>query len=286
LLILLESYLHDEPGEDESWWLRNEEDARKDGRQIDLQGGPYSSYLNSVRGSAMMTLMRAFDHKSGEDAVRRKWETIESVATDSSTALRAGALEELLYLLDDDRTRALSVFDQLMQGHALLLRSHYADDFLYYAFFKNYIRMSPYILAMMNDAHESIQQRAELACIAAISPAAMESEDAQEAAESLAQKSLTGPAPWRRGAAHVYALNIGKGSRDYSAALIELLNDDDEEVRKFASGPFGFLGAEHILLLRGFIDAYAASRSLQSGLHNFTNFCGSMVPSIPYGRFR
>lgn len=282
LLILLESYLHDEPGEDESWWLRNEEDARTHGRQIDLQGGPYSSYLNSVRGSAMMTLMRAFDHKSGEDAMRRKWKTLESVATDDSTALRAGALEELLYLLDDDRTRALSMFDQLMQGHPVLLRSHYADDFLYYAFFKNYIRMSPYILAMMNDTHESIQQRgAELACIAAISPAAMESDDAHVAAESLAQRAVTGSAPWRRGAAHVYALNIGKGSRDYSAALIALLNDDDEEVRKFASGPFGFLGAEHIVPLRGFIDAYAASRSLQSGLHDFTEFLWEHGPIDP-----
>ena len=174
------------------------------------------------------------------------------------------------------------MFARLMEGHPALLRSHYADNSLYHGFLKNYLRMRPYIVAMMNEAHESIKQRgAELACIAAISPGAMESEEAQAAARSLAQEAIAGPAPWRRGAAHVYAVNIGRDSKNCANELAKLLNDEDKEVRKYASGPFPSLRTEHIFSLRRFIDAYAASRSLQTGLHDFTEFLWKHGPVDP-----
>src|SRR5205085_1356484 len=99
---------------------------------------------------------------------------------------RAGALQELPYLIGSDRSRALSTFERIVEGHPSLFRSHHAGEFLYYGFVKNYLRMRPHILTMMNDESESVQQRgAELACIASISPRAMESDAAQLAAEAL-----------------------------------------------------------------------------------------------------
>jgi hypothetical protein len=279
---LLEGYLRGPEGEDESWWLREEEANRKSGRNADLHGGPYSSYLNSVRGSAMMALMRAFDQSDNGQGLIRKWGIVESIAGDTSTALRAGALEELLSLLDIDRERALSIFDRLMEGHPALLRSYYADDLVYWGFLKNYFRMQPYILAMMSDENEAIQQRgAELACIAAISPGAMESEEAKVAAQSLANQTLKGSATWRRGAARVYALNLGRDPITCAKALMNLLNDEDEEVRRFVSGIFPSMPAEHIVSLRSFVNDYAMSRSLQTGLSDFAEFLwknGSVDP--------
>jgi|GEM_PF-1163505 len=271
LIAVLKGYLQDGIGDDESSWLREEETNRRDGRPVDL-GGPDSSYLNSVRGNAMMTLMRTFDHQ-GDDATRRKWAIIDLVAKDESTALRAGALQELPYLIDSDRFRAFSTFERIMKGHPSLFRSHDAGEFLYYGFVKNYLRMRPYILMMMNDDNESVQQRgAELACIAAISPRAMESDAAHLAAEVLAQETLTGPAPWRRGAAHIYSVNLGMGAEGCVEALTKLLDDDDEEVRKFASGSFLSLRAQDILSIRPFLDTYAASRSIKAGFRDFTEF--------------
>lgn len=279
---LLEGYLRGPEDEDESWWLREEEANRKQERHGDLHGGPYSSYLNSVRGSAMMALMRTFDHSDNGDSLRRKWEIVESITGDSSTAMRAGALEELLSLLDIDRERALSIFDRLVEGHPALLRSYYADDLVYWGFFKNYLRMQPYILAMMRNENEAIQQRgAELACIAAISPGAMESEEANLASQSLANQTLTGSATWRRGAARVYALNLGRDPVTCARALTHLLNDEDEEVGRFVSGIFPSMPAEHIVSLRPFINDYATSRSLQTGLNDFAEFLwkkGSVDP--------
>jgi len=216
--------------------------------------------------------MRTFDHQ-GDEAVRRKWEIIDLVTKDDSIALRAGALQELPYLLDSDRFRALSTFERIMKGHPSLFRSHDAGEFLYYGFVKHYLRLRPYILMMMNDDNETVQQRgAELACIAAISPRAMESDAAHVAAKALAQEALTGPAPWRRGAAHIYSVNLGLGAEGCAEALTKLLDDDDEEVRKFASGSFRSLRAQDILSIRPFLDAYAASCSLKAGFRDFTKF--------------
>lgn len=173
LIALLDEYVREPPAEDESWWLREAEKNRRNGRHDDNHGGPHSSYLNSVRGAAMRTLLSAFDHRGD---VERKWKLIERAAVDESVAIKAGAIEPLLYLLEDDRSRALSIFDRLMEGQPALLRSHFTDDFIYYGFFRNYVRMKRYIVSMMNDSNENIQQHgAELACIAAISPKALES---------------------------------------------------------------------------------------------------------------
>jgi hypothetical protein len=211
-----------------------------------------------------------------------KWDLIETAVDDESLAIKAGAIEELLYLLDDDRSRALRLFDRAMNGHVELLRSYSTDDFIYYGFFRNYLGMKPHIVAMMNDSHESIQQRgAELACLAFISPKGMESELAANEARSLADATLTGSPPWRRGAAHVYGINAGRAPEDCGERLRQLVDDDDEQVRRFVSGCFHSLTAEHIFSLRPFIEAFAGSRSLQTGFHEFTDFLWKRGPVEP-----
>ncbi|HJP93083.1 MAG TPA: hypothetical protein VJ875_14090 [Pyrinomonadaceae bacterium] len=279
LIAVLDGYMREGPGEDESWWRREAEMNRRNGRQGDLHGGPHSSYLNSVRGAAMRTLMRAFDHRGD---VAAKWQLIERAAVDESVAIKAGAIEELLYILEDDRPRALSIFECVMEGQPALLGAHFTDDFIYYGFFKNYLRMKPYIVAMMNDPNENVQHRgAELACIAAISPKAMESQVAEIAAQSLAQEALSGSPPWRRGAARVYGQNAGRGAEHCADRLTELVNDDDEEVRKYVSGCFHSLRAEDFFPMRPFIEAFAASRSLETGLDEFTDFLWENGPVDP-----
>ena len=89
LLDLLERNAMATPAEDESGWMDNQPD-------------PYNGYLNSARGSSFKTLMRALDQRATEDATERKWRLIAFAAVDPSTALRAGAIEQLLYLLYED----------------------------------------------------------------------------------------------------------------------------------------------------------------------------------------
>ena len=170
-----------------------------------------------------------------------------------------------------------------MVGHRALLRSHYTDEFLYYGFFENYKRMEPFIIGMMNEGGERVQQRgAELACITSISTNAFESPEAQRDAQELALRTHAGHAPWRRGAAHVYASNItGSASDQCSRELVQFLDDDDEQVRGFASDPFRSLEEEHIFSLRGYIKSYAASRSLNSGLEELAEYLWRHGPIDP-----
>lgn len=283
IIALLEGYVRGPSGEDEEGWIR--QDERGEARRHDgLNSGPYISYLNSDRGAAFRAVMRALDVK-GDDAKARKWEMIEFAAGDGSTALRAGAVEELLYMLHEDRERAVTTFERLMDGHPALLRSHFTQEFLRYGLYRHYERMRPYIVDLMNDDHESLQQRgAELVCIAAISPMPPDSGEGRGDAKALAESTITGRVAWRRGAAHVFASNV---TTEVSAtcvdALRRLMDDDDKEVRQFVNGVFHRLRDEHFVQLRDLIEAFAASRPLSEETHWFTEFLwehGVIDPSL------
>lgn len=272
LIELLKGYVASSPGKDEWFWRREEEADLKSGRNVNVHGGPYSSYLNSVRGSAFGTLMRVFDQLGDRDGINRKWLLLDSVVGEESTAMRAGAVEELLYLLGTDNDRAVLMFEQLLDGHTALLRSHFTHDFIYHASPHYYFRMKPYIEAMMLETPESVQQRgAELACIASISESAMESQEAYQDAKLLASRAISGSAPWRRGAANVFASNLFERP-DCASALISLAIDEDKQVQSLVSEPFRSLREEHILSLRAFIEIYASSRSLSQGIDEFTEY--------------
>jgi hypothetical protein len=63
--------------------------------------------------------------------------------------------------------------------------------------------------------------------------------------------------------------------------LTQLVNDDDERVRRFVSGCFASLRTEHVFSLRSFIEAFAESRSLETGFHDFTEFLWEHGPVSP-----
>lgn len=272
IISLLAEYVREPTGDDEEGWVR--QDERGQSRRDDgLNSGPYISYFNSDRGAAFKAMMRALDAK-GEVAKSRKWEMIEFAVRDDSTALRAGAIEELLYMLHEDRERAITAFERLMDGHPALLRSHFTHEFLRYGLYRHYERMRPYIVELMNGDHESLQQRgAELACIAAISPAPLDSGEGCGDADALTESTITGRVAWRRGAARVFAGNV---TTEVSARCVDtlrrLMDDDDKDVRQSINGVFHRLRDEHFLQLRDLIEAFAASRSLSKETHWFTEF--------------
>jgi hypothetical protein len=246
---LLDAYARGPAGEDEWWWSKG-----------DSHGDVYSSYLNSDRGSAFKVLMRIFDHRSDDEALHHKWELLEFAASDNSTALRVGAIHELTYMIRHDRERAISLFERLMDGHIVLLESQHTREFLYWAFYENFLRLQPYILSMMNHESENIQEQgAQLVCIAALSTGAMESTKAQNAAQDLADRAMTGPPAWRRGAARIYSHNVTRSTDQCMPNLIVLLGDTDEQVMQYISNIFFSLRGEHFIALREFIAAYANS---------------------------
>lgn len=236
---------------------------------------PYHRYLNSTRGAALRSLMRVLDRRAIPEATARKWELIEIAATDPASALRAGAIEELRYILRHDRARAVSLFAQLMDGHPDLLRSHYTQEFVYYGMYRHFGQMQPFIRALMDAVDEqSKQQGAILACIAAMSPKALESEEYRASAQTMASEALVGDPALRRGAAIVYTRNIlsPEVGPICLRVLLTLLDDDDDGVQGYISGVFRSLRADHVISMRGFIEAYAASPMFYNSSHQFLDY--------------
>lgn len=268
LLDLMESFVRAPIKKDEERWI--EEQARE-GARGGLNHGPYSGYMNSDRGAMMETLIEALNSRGTGEAEQRKWELLEWVASDPSTALRAGAVEDLLDTLNDAGERSVSLFERLMEGHPALIRSFYTQEFLYYGIYRFFPRLKPFIVALMNDEVEECQQRgAELACIATISRRV---DSDPEGDADMADSLISGPAIWRRGAARIYAHNAdGKSSDVCFQMLTKLLGDEDIEVRRFVGGVFAFLSDEHIRSHRAFIEAFASSESLQEGFEELMDY--------------
>jgi hypothetical protein len=263
LVDLILSYIHGNTGEDEWGWAK--EDIHRD---------VLTSYLNSDRGASYSALMRIYDGQNTEEASNKKWELIGFVELDPSTSLRIGAIRELTYMIRLDRDRAINSFVRLLQGHEILLESIYTREFIYWAFYKNYLRLRPYIIAMMHHIVEGVQEQgAQLACIAGISNNSMESEEAFQAAQDLAEQTTTTTAclPWKRGAAFIYAHNVtGKLSELCLIKLSGLLNEEEKQIHDSVGRVFYSLLEEHFYSLRGFIETYA--RLSKSANHKFAEY--------------
>lgn len=256
IIDLLSTWVHDSVNDDETWWAKG-----------DNHGDAFSSYLNSDRGAAFSALMRVLDAKNTEDFREKKWELIEFVASDPSTALRIGAIHELTYMIQYDRPRAWSLFEQLIIGHNVLMEAHYVREFLYWSFYRNFSQVSRFIEMMMHYPNEEVQkQGAGLACLAAISYEAMESDEALAAAQELADQALDGSPAWRRGAAHIYSYNMTHGSTIEVGQLCKekvckLIDDEDKGVRAEINQIFYGLAGNHFFELRDFLEEYALAEN-------------------------
>src|SRR5256885_11932510 len=82
-------------------------------------------------------------------------------------------------------------------------------------------------------------------------------------ARQLAEPTVTGSPEFRRGAARVYAANVGTAAMEYCEERLKLLLDDaDQTVRQLVAGMFPQLRDEHIFKLRDLLEAFASSSSL------------------------
>jgi hypothetical protein len=263
IIELLLNYLHKDPGEDEWWWTKGEHN-----------GDVYSSFLNSDRGASFSALMRIFDGQNSEEAISKKWELIEIVESDPSTALHIGAIHELTYMINHDRNRAIDSFEKLLQGYEILLENTYTREFIYWALYKNYLRLHPYIVAMMHHKKDEVQEQgAQLACIGGISNASMESDEAFQAAQDLTEQTTATDASlfWKRGAAVIYLHNISGNPKDVCIRkLTDLLDEEDEQIHSSIGRIFYSLQEEHFFNIRDFIETYA--KKSRSADHKFAEY--------------
>lgn len=284
LLENLKEYLQLPMGEDETWWERQENNQHNQGYYDGVNQGPYSSYFNSVRGAVFHLIMRILTARNNTQSVEQRWEMIEFALSDESIALKAGAIEELIYMLNHDHEKSVNLYEQLSEQHASLLDIRYSLDFLFYALPKHYSKLKRFLILAMNEKHESTQQRAaELACLAPFYSEITNNEEILADATKLANSTLTGQSTWRRGAAKIYTYNINspKHTRVCLENLTKLLDDSDEQVRRIVARVFEKFNEEILQKVKGFVIAYASLDIPMEGEHTLTKFLweyGTLAP--------
>lgn len=259
----LEQEVRGPMGAEETTWLEEHAQAESKGPR----GGfdePYHRCLNSDRGSALLTLIEALDEYGTDAAKARLWSLIEFAASDLSVPVLAGAVRSLLYVMDDDQERAVTLFERLMDGHSELLDAQPTSQILYHGIYRFPDRVKPFIIATMNDCSERQQgQGAEFACVLAT----------RQNDQALTDALLNGPMIWRRGAAHVYARSIVTTfEATCVAGLTRLCDDEEAEVRRAVGDVFRHLRDEHIVTLRPFIETFVSSRALYDGFRHATDY--------------
>ncbi|MFZ5627976.1 MAG: NACHT domain-containing protein [Spirochaetota bacterium] len=272
MILLLEEYLNGRPGEDEFWWSKGEN-----------HGNPFNSFLNSDRGAAFGALIDFFQRRADQVSIEKAWKLLGFVTTEDSTAMRIGAIQALPYMLNFDRERAIDIFESLIQGHDILYESYLTRNFLYYGFYRNYLRLRKYIHNMMNYQNTETQKSgAELAVIASLSTAAMESNFAKRSAIKLARHVFQGPISWKTGAIHVYAENLADPFCEAACVknLGRFLKSQPYLIGKECHRIFSRLEERHFVSLRGFLSEFAKSRLNQdSDLAEFLWKHGESDPS-------
>lgn len=262
LLNQLSGWVRRPPCDDEAHWEQQQAD------NISMAA------MKTERGAALGTLMNALARESGNGPLEARWEWMEYAAEDTSVVFRTSALSDLIYLVDKDQGRAIELFERLVKGMPRLRETHSFQEFLYWGAFGHFAHLAGYVEEVMcSEKQESRQRGAELAVLARISTRGLESDAAIEAAERLAEKAITGPPEWRRGAARVYAHNLIDGPTELCVeGLRKLLDDPDEDVRQEADWFVHRLREGHMFSLRDFLAEFAASRAFQESPHSFDEY--------------
>jgi hypothetical protein len=185
--------------------------------------------LNSVRGGIAYEIARLIHaHPDNLEALRP---AVHSLVADPVLAVRAMAAEIPLAMLRHHHERAPDLFFACLDGaDDLLLATRNVHEFLRYRASHDFVRYEPIIRRMLaSRIPEVLEAGAVQATLAALS---------DDRAKSLASGILAGTVEQRRGAAKVYAANLGNARfrSDCEQALSELFRDSEEEVRASATG--------------------------------------------------
>jgi len=269
LLECVMGYLADDPDPEEELWRL----SSPDGQRWYL-GDPHSHGINTVRGTAIRTLCWCALKRKPPD-IQLALRALQLGVNDPSTAVRACAIDSSIGLLPDRPTQAVTLLEDALDGHEDLLRCQPTHRLLRFACLSHFPPLRRFIQAMMSGDDEAARQTgAVLACLAAFS---------QTDAEDMAETAVCGDPPLRRGAAHVYAVNLANPRLEETCIiqLARMLNDSDQHVREAIGECFRQLRGEHLFRLRGFIRAFLSSRALREGAFNLVRYLRANLRQDP-----
>lgn len=252
--------LHDSDPDQERWCI-----STGFGDQRYYGGDPLNHGINTVRGAALRAVIRcALAHKPPQ--IERAIQLLEAIAHDPSTTVRACVVERLTMVMRYNIERTLTIFEKTLDGHPELLQTFIVHNLLYQLYYHHFPRIRSFIEAMLNNEDGATRQAgANIICLAAFR---------YPEATSLAEQALHGDEWLRRGAAQVYAYNLGQQDLEATCQerLLQLMHDQDEAVQRYVGESFRYLHPEQVNRVRAFIEAFLASPALPLGARHLINY--------------
>ena len=233
-------------------------------------GDPYGHGINSNRGVAVRAACHCALQRDPAQ-FERIVSLLEQTVHDSSTAVRSCVVECLIHLLRYDEDRAIRIFENVVVGYPALLGVSHVEKFLYHSFRRHFSKVGSFIKSMLVSDHEEVRQTgARLSCLSAFT---------RSEANDLAHQALNGDEAMRRGAAQVYARNLGLS--EHAAVcrkqLLVLMSDPDDQVRREVGRCFEYLRPEDLGAVREFIEAFLDSPALLDGAEHLLRYVKPLI---------
>jgi hypothetical protein len=252
LLDMVAWYATDDPDPESDTWRT----TPPGGGSPDYGGDPVSAGLNSTRGFALFAIAALIFYQPSRAA--RFMPALEKGVSDPVLSVRAWGIEALRALLTSDRDMAVKLALRLLDAEDSILRASTVERFLRDALPTHYQALRPVLQRMLaSDMPEVAQAGARQASLAALT---------LDEAEDLADACMAGTSQQRKGAAQVFAANLGSSDhRQFcEASLSRLFSDAEEEVRHEAATCFRHLGVQPINDYASLVDEFLQTPAFQS----------------------
>jgi hypothetical protein len=219
---------------------------------------PYLNHgINTNRGAATLAVAKCALSRDPPE-LERAQRVLKRAARDASTAVRVCVVFSLNDMWATDPAGTIDIFRVAAMRNPKLLKSPIVHDFLYRVHKQYFLQIRAYIQTMLQDDDiDTKQAGARLACLAAFT---------FSEAHDLADQVMHGDAIHRRGAAQVYARNLCDESVEAVCQehLLKLVNDQDEQVRKYVGQCFQRLDPSNFENVRAFVEQFLSSNSFHS----------------------
>jgi hypothetical protein len=236
-------------------------------------GDPHSEGINTTRGRAVRVYVRCMLEASPLDT-ESLLNTLEKVATDNSSAVRACLIEALPYLLRFDSNRVVSIFEIAVDNRPELLECRVSDNFIYYALRQHGSEMLKHISALRHSEKDEAQETCgRLATLVYFD---------LPKTKSLYRKCLRGDTALRRGVAKVLARNVDQLQllKRCLTGLRKLYNDSNEGVRQEVGEVFQYLPSPTPLIKR-FIAGFLCSQSVVDAAKSLVDYAERIQMEYP-----
>lgn len=217
-------------------------------------GDPYSHGINTVRGGVALSVAKLVE---AEEKYWRFFEsTIEHLVQDPAISVRVCVVDILTQVLRYNRHKALSLFRRLIDTDDNLLGVDSVERFVNFTAIHDWPALVPTIERMLkstnDDARKNGARQGTLASLFV------------DDGEHFADMSLAGDVFMRVGAAEVFSYNIlrARDQEKCEKALIQLLDDDEKEVRQAADDWLRSIeGLDHLGKLIPLTERYIDSKA-------------------------